>query len=183
MSEYYCDECGDKLERGSVYTDELRNYFCSEYCAMKYHGIEETDDWLGNDDADEKREKETRENYYLAVYAKFGCITNRRYLIWGIETPREIDEGWFTSEDIHGLINKALTSENRASAKPLNWLEDMRANGECYNIFGKTYKTCYVDLAFELLGSYRLNAFCYETTLALLDGERGERGAIIVNCN
>ena len=89
MSEYYCDECSDKLESGSVYTDELRNHFCSEYCAMKYHGIKETDDWPGNDDADEQ-EKETRENYYLATYAKFGCITNKRYLIWGIETPGEI---------------------------------------------------------------------------------------------
>lgn len=178
MSEYYCDECGDKLESGSVYTDELRNYFCSEYCAMKYHEIEETDDWPGNEDADEQ-EKEARENYYLAVYAKFGCITNRRYLIWGIDTPKEIDEGYIGTKDIQGLINKALTSENRERATPLDRPENIIPAGECYAILGRTYKTCYVDFAFELLCSHRLNAFCCDGNLVLLDGDSGERGAII----
>jgi hypothetical protein len=160
----------------------LRNYFCSEYCALEYHGIEKTDDWPGNDDADEQ-EKETRENYYLATYAKFGCITNHRYLIWGIETPREIDNGSLKSVDIQRIINRALTSGNRASAKSLNWPEDMRANGECYKIFGRAYKTHYVDIAFELLCSHRLNAFCYDDNLVLLDGDSGERGAVIAEWN
>lgn len=179
MREYYCDECGCKLESGSVYTDEMRNYFCSEFCAMEYHEIEETDEWPGNDeDIDAGEEVETIESYYNACYAKFGCITNGRYLIWGVNIAHEIDTGRITSEDVQSLIHKALTSEKRAKARPLPY-EQLHEDSACYSIQGRVYKAAYVDLAYRMLHVHTLNAFSYGEILVLLDGDNGERGAVV----
>lgn len=37
----YCEQCGDQLrEDYEYYTDNDNNKFCSEDCALEYHGIE-----------------------------------------------------------------------------------------------------------------------------------------------
>lgn len=183
MSEYYCEECGCKLDSGSVYTDVLQNYFCSEFCAMNYHGIEETDDWPGNDEDDDAGEEvETIESYYNAYYAKFGCITNGHYLIWGVEVYHEIDTGRITSKDVLSLIHKALTSEERAKAKPLPY-ELLHEDGKGYPILSKVYKAAYVDLAYKMLRVHTLNAFSCGKILVLLEDDSGKRGAIVEEWN
>ncbi len=179
MSDYYCDECGCKLEGGSVYTDDLHNYFCDEFCAMEYHGIEETDEWPGNDDDNDTVEpKETLENYYNAYFAKFGFITNGHYLIWGVNIANEIDTGCITSDDVQKLIHKTLTSVERAKATPLSY-ELLHEDDACYSILGRVYKAEYVDFAYRMLHAHTLNAFSCSGCLVLLDGDSGGRGAIV----
>ena len=48
----YCKKCGDELIEGFVYyTDNENNNFCSDDCALEYHGVRskewdcEEDDW------------------------------------------------------------------------------------------------------------------------------------------